>query len=269
MISEKYLKRHSDEIKHRETVEWPFENWVVSEWMIPWNLREYVKILQSYLIDGGHGKHILDCGCGYGMLSIFLAKSGAVVKAFDVSPNCVSIARRLARENGVESSIEVSEGTMENLVYPDETFDVVAGTRVLHHVAIEPAVQEIVRVLKPGGLAIFWEPTYKNPLLRAMRKIYRALPGMPRRGTTFEHPLSRQEIAILQDAFEGRLRMHAGPFVFFSHVALVTGLRKWKLFKETTNAIDRIIDRALPFLRKWSYHQILVLAKESTNFETL
>jgi SAM-dependent methyltransferase len=189
------------------------------------------------------------------------------VKAFDISPNCVRIAKRLARKNDVESFIEVSEGVIENLMYPDETFDIVVGTRILHHVEIEPATQELVRVLKPGAFAIFWEPTYKNPFFRAMRKIYRAL-SMPKHGTTFEHPLSRQEITILQDAFEGRLRMHAAPFVFFSHLALVSGLTKWKLIEKIVNVVDYVIDRALPFLRKWSYHQILVLEKEMKDSET-
>lgn len=58
MISENCSKRHSDEIKHRERVEWPFESWLESESIVPWNLREYGRVLQSYFPEGERGKHI-------------------------------------------------------------------------------------------------------------------------------------------------------------------------------------------------------------------
>lgn len=61
--------------------------------------------------------------------------------------------------------------------------------------------------------------------------------------------------------------MHPAPFVFFSHLALVSGLTKWKVIEKIANAVDYVIDRALPFLRKWSYDQILALEKEMKDSE--
>ena len=258
------MKKHSDEKKHHERVEWPFASWIVSEAMVPWNLKEYGRILESYFPgdDGIRCKQILDCGCGVGVISVLLAKRGAFMKAVDISPKTVSIAKKLARENDLEGFIEVKEGILEDLPYPDVSFDIIVGTRILHHVEVEPSGHELVRVLKPGGRAIFWEPTYKNPFFRAMRKIYRTFPFMPRQGTAYEHSLTRREITILQEAFKGHLRMYPTPFIFYSHLVLVSNLIKYKPVREIASAIDYRMDSAFSFLRRWSYHQILVFTKE-------
>ncbi len=225
---------------------------------------EFFRILELFFPgdDGLRSKQILECGCGAGFLSVFLAKRGALVKAVDLSPRYVSIAKRLARENDVEGFIEVKEGMLENLAYPGESFDIIVGTRILHHVAIEPTAQDLFRVLKPGGVAFFWEPTYKVTFIRIMRKIYKALPCMPKRGTPHEHPLTRQEITTLQEAFEGHLRMHPAPFIFFLHLVGVLNLLKYNPVGEIANFVDFTLDSAFPFLRRWSYHQILVFTKQ-------
>src|SRR5882757_7495314 len=47
------------------------------------------------------GKHVLDYGCGHGMAAVVLARAGAAVTAFDLSPGYVKEARERARANGV------------------------------------------------------------------------------------------------------------------------------------------------------------------------
>src|SRR4051794_8719055 len=47
------------------------------------------------------GRHVLDYGCGHGMAAVVLARAGARVTAFDLSPGYVSEARERARANGV------------------------------------------------------------------------------------------------------------------------------------------------------------------------
>jgi 2-polyprenyl-3-methyl-5-hydroxy-6-metoxy-1,4-benzoquinol methylase len=135
-LLEKYSKRHLDEIKYLAKAEWPSDSWLVNESMVPWNYMEFFRILELFF-PGDNGlqcKQILECGCGPGVLSVFLAKRGALIKAVDISPGFVRIAKRLARGNDVEGFIEVKEGILENLPYPDESFDIIVGTRILHHV---------------------------------------------------------------------------------------------------------------------------------------
>jgi SAM-dependent methyltransferase len=259
---QEYSDRHQTELEFHSNIIKRQKESIVDESMIPWNFREYVSVLSFYCSgDELAGKYILDCGCGYGFMTVLLALKGAYVKAFDISPERVEAADRLSRVNGVEDSVEIAVMAIEHLDYSDESFDLVLGTRVLHHVDIKGAAPNIFRVLKQGGHAIFWEPTHKNPLMAILRKVYRRIPGIPIKGSLNEHPLTRQEIDLLSETFNGDIRLHPAPFVFFSHFAQITRLTKVKLIQIVVQRLDYLIDRIFPFLRRWSYHQILVLAK--------
>lgn len=99
------------------------------------------------------GKRALVPGCGFGEDAIRLARLGAEVEAFDISPDVAEIARRRCAEFGYEG---VQFGVMpsEALSYPDDSFDLVLFIDILHHVDIPATMQEIVRVLKPGGRVV-------------------------------------------------------------------------------------------------------------------
>jgi 2-polyprenyl-3-methyl-5-hydroxy-6-metoxy-1,4-benzoquinol methylase len=102
------------------------------------------------------GKRVLEYGCGGGELAVRLARSGARVSTFDISYSSVEKARRLAESNGVR--IEAVEAAAERLPYADETFEVVVGRSVLHLLDVERAPDELRRILRPGGKAVFSEP---------------------------------------------------------------------------------------------------------------
>lgn len=66
-------------------------------------------------------------------------------------------------------------GGAESIQEPDESIDVVWMLKSLHHVPVTlmpAAMQEIVRVLKPGGLALFLEPVYSGEFNDLMRLIH-------------------------------------------------------------------------------------------------
>lgn len=103
----------------------------------------------------GPGDSVLDVGCGTGTLAIAAkarAGAGAEVCGVDPSPEMIARARRKAVKAGVEVRFETA--TAEALPFLDGTFDMVLSTLMLHHLTEEgrqQAVQEIARVLKPGG----------------------------------------------------------------------------------------------------------------------
>ena len=113
------------------------------------------------------GRRVLEYGCGLGETSVLLARSGADVFAFDISPTSVALTGKRARSDGVEVEAMVAAG--EALPHATEFFDVVFGTAVLHHLDPEVAAPELRRVLKSGGKAVFAEPLGTNPLLRFAR----------------------------------------------------------------------------------------------------
>ena len=98
---------------------------------------------------------LLDFGCGKGEYSVLLSKSGYEVFGFDISPNNIAIARRLAGKYEASERTHFQVGVAERLDYPADYFDVIIGTDILHHVEISQALSECSRVLKKGGIAIF------------------------------------------------------------------------------------------------------------------
>jgi len=116
------------------------------------------------------GKYLLDLGCGAGENSVYFAAQGAHCVATDYSPGMVEVALKLAAANRV-----TVEGKVVNAMaidFPDNTFDVVYASNLLHHIP-DPhqTIREMHRVLKPGGKACFWDPLRHNPVINVYRRI--------------------------------------------------------------------------------------------------
>ena len=98
------------------------------------------------------GKHCLDAGCGNGRGALFMAKNGAArIDCVDISPaNVRATEANLQALNA--APFNVTEGSLETLPFPDETFDFVWCNGVLMHTANPDAcLMELARVLKTGG----------------------------------------------------------------------------------------------------------------------
>ena len=116
------------------------------------------------------GDSVLDVGCGSGSLTL-AAKSVAgptgKVHGIDASPEMIEVAQKKANHSGLEVVFKLS--LIEELAFPDATFDVVISRLAIHHLPDElkqKGLGEILRVLKPGGhllIADFRPPT--NPVL--------------------------------------------------------------------------------------------------------
>lgn len=111
-------------------------------------------------------KRVLVIGCGFGDDALRLAKLGANVYAFDLSPDSLSIAKSLAERE--ELSIAFEEMPAEKLKYESNFFDLVVARDILHHVDIPLAMSEIRRVSKPGALLVVNE-IYSHSLTNRIR----------------------------------------------------------------------------------------------------
>lgn len=102
---------------------------------------------------------LLDVGCGTGVVALTAARLGAKVCGIDLSPELI----KRAKENGSIANVAVDfrEGDCESLPYDNNAFDVVLS-QFGHMFAPRPkvAIQEMLRVLKPGGTIAFstWPP---------------------------------------------------------------------------------------------------------------
>lgn len=108
--------------------------------------------LQKLLPDF-RGMSVLDLGCGYGWHCKYAADHGAAqVLGTDISHRMLETAMR----HNPGPNIEYHLGAMEELQFPNASFDVVLSSLALHYVANFPAlVQNISRWLKPEGQFIF------------------------------------------------------------------------------------------------------------------
>jgi SAM-dependent methyltransferase len=94
------------------------------------------------------GRRILDAGCGAGPLFAALRERGAVVTGVDASAGMLELARRRL---GTDADLRVVD-LAGPLPFPDDTFDDVIASLVLHYLEDwGPTLAEIRRVLKPGG----------------------------------------------------------------------------------------------------------------------
>jgi len=142
------------------------------------------------------GLDVLDFGCGHGMAAVVLARRGARVTAFDLSPRYVVECQTRAASNGVALRALAADG--ERLPFAKGSFDRIWGNAVLHHLDLDSAARELCRVLRPGGIAVFCEPWAGNPLLNWAR---RRLPYRGKHRTADESPLTPAQLRTLQRVF--------------------------------------------------------------------
>ena len=98
----------------------------------------------------------MELGCGTGFFLLNLMQSGVAKKGSvtDLSPGMVKVALRNAENLGLDVDGRVADA--ERIPYDDNTFDLVVGHAVLHHIPdVEQALSEVLRVLKPGGRFVF------------------------------------------------------------------------------------------------------------------
>jgi SAM-dependent methyltransferase len=126
---------------------------------------------------------ILDAGCGTGLTTLRITEQYPECRAYgiDLSHKMIEVAQNDAAERGLDVDLRV--GSITDLPYPDESFDVVLTNIMFHHLDLaekRQAIAEIVRVLRspepvegrPGGRYVSAEfgPHARNPVERRLAK---------------------------------------------------------------------------------------------------
>jgi ubiquinone biosynthesis O-methyltransferase len=156
------------------------------------------------------GKAVLDLGCAGGFMAEAIAARGAAsVTGIDPAAEAIRAAQAHAVAGGLDIRYDVGVG--EALPYPDAAFDIVVCVDVLEHVSdLQKVLEEVARVLKPGGVFLF-DTINRNPLARLVtitvaEDILRLLP----RGT--HDPALFIKPAELEAGLRAAgLAPHAGP----------------------------------------------------------
>jgi SAM-dependent methyltransferase len=195
------------------------------------------------------GARVLDFGCGHGMASVVLARRGAVVTAFDLSPGYLAEARKRAEANRVAVAFVQADG--HRLPFAAGSFDRVWGHAVLHHIDLATAAREVHRVLAPGGVAVFCEPWGENPLLNLARRLRRTGESH----TPDESPLRRHDLAKLRRVF--RIVEVQG----FQLLSMARSVLPRGRVVAVLDWCDDLLLRRVPFLQQFCRYVVLTLRK--------
>ncbi|HYV03312.1 MAG TPA: class I SAM-dependent methyltransferase [Blastocatellia bacterium] len=96
---------------------------------------------------------VLEVGCGLGTDAVNFARHGARYTGVDLTETSIDLVRRRFQLEELPATLRTADA--ENLPFDDESFDLVYSHGVLHHTPdTQRAINEVHRVLKPGGTAM-------------------------------------------------------------------------------------------------------------------
>ncbi|WP_340104023.1 class I SAM-dependent methyltransferase [Rhodohalobacter sp. 8-1] len=195
------------------------------------------------------GLSVLEYGCGPGSQAFSLAKAGAKVTAIDISDVAIEQTKEEAVRQGVEVACHVMDA--EDLTFDDSSFDRVCGSGILHHLDLERCYKELSRVLKPGGLGIFFEPLGYNPVINLYRQM------TPDLRTDDEHPLLNEDFELAKTYFD-EVTPH---FFHLTSIAasFIPAASAQSALARPLNGLDSILFETLPFMKKYAWITVLEL----------
>jgi ubiquinone/menaquinone biosynthesis C-methylase UbiE len=161
--------------------------------------------------EPGHYRRSLEIGAGTGYFTLNLLRAGLIGEATcsDISPGMLHTLAANARE--LDLSVRTVAADAERLPFADESFDLVLGHAVLHHIPDLPrAFAEFARVLAPGGTVLFaGEPSrYGDRLARVPKRLATAVAPLWRRAIRAQAaPVGGGEHS--DEALEGVVDVHA------------------------------------------------------------
>lgn len=227
---------------------------------------EFARIFQRYwneellaLLPERIPAPVLDNGCGTGILLPDLAARCDSVHAVDLSPDMLSQAMQRAPQ------VDLREGDIGNLPFPDGFFRAVVCRGSLHHAASkEKAFAEAFRVLAPSGLFVLTEPSDDFPPVRWARAV---LYRFSSRFDEDDRAFRKKEVdRLLRDA--GFQPLAYRRFGFLSYLLCgfpdVLPIILWLPGKAPLTRLLIRIDRALsriPGVRVTSFH-LMALARK-------
>jgi arsenite methyltransferase len=127
-------------------------------------------------------EHVLDVGCGPGLMLIGAAKrlksgcvTGVDMWSQDQKNNNAEAALENARREGVAERVKIQNADGRELPFPDQSFDVVLSSFSIHNMGDasgrEKAIREIARVLKPGGQLVMADIRHTRKYQKTLRSL--------------------------------------------------------------------------------------------------
>jgi len=206
----------------------------------------------TYLEDNAKNSEILDYGCGIGsFIEKVIKYNPKKIIGIDISEISINKAKKKAEE--LKINVDYRVDNCEKTSFDNNSFDVVYGTGILHHLQTDRCLDEIYRILKSNGNLIFIEPLGTNPIINLYRKL------TPNSRSKDEHPLVNQDFKYINKKFIDTKIKYYGflTLIFFPFYRSPNHSKLFRLLA----ALDQYLFKFKIFqLFAWS---VLVIAKKN------
>lgn len=196
-------------------------------------------------------RSVLEYGCGKGSAAFDLAANGAHVTGIDISQVGIAEAQAQGSALGLQDKLSFQQMNAEALSFEDASFDLVCGSGILHHLELDGAMEQILRVLRPGGRAVFFEPLGHNPLINLYRRL------TPAMRSEDEHPLSMADLKKIGSRFSSS---EVSFFGLFTLLAAPLRPNPDSSLLHALEALDRLVLR-WPSLQRHAWIAVLSLSR--------
>jgi len=189
-----------------------------------------------FLKNNAQNKNVLDFGCGSGGYAEKVVNfNPSKLTAIDISEKAIKIAKSKGY-NKIDFKVENCEST--NL--DSNSFDVIYGVGILHHLNLKKTVKEIERLLRKDGSLFFIEPLGTNPIINLYRKF------TPNARSDDEHPLTFSDIRYFESLLD-KVKIHYYGFLTLIFLPLYKSPKNSKIFSFLSK-IDKILF-TIPFFK--------------------
>ena len=210
------------------------------------------KDFSTYTSEKSKNKVVLDYGCGIGSITQKIATLKPS-KLFGIDISEVSINKAMENAKILNLQINYSVDNCEETKFKNETFDLIFGSGILHHLNLNKSVSEINRILKSDGEMVFLEPLGTNPLINLYRKL------TPNSRSADEHPFLKKDFNFINSLFDRVTVRYYGFFtlIFF---LLYKNPKKSFLFK-IISKLDHYFFK-IRYFRNFAW-SVLIVAKKN------
>lgn len=199
---------------------------------------------------------VLEFGCGVGGIAFDLAQKGANVVGIDISEEAVKKAEKTKVDYEIsDENLRFIVMNAEKLEFENDSFDLIYGSAILHHLELEKALYDIKKKLKIGGKAIFLEPLGHNPIINIYRKFTSNI------RTPDEHPLVMKDIRLAK-------RIFSDIIIEYYHILtfLAVPFRNYSIFKSLLPMLikmDKMMFKYFPFIKPFAWSAIIIFKKNN------